>query len=148
VEALGATAVAIVQGYAQAGAGFVGDCMQRQQRLTHSAFSSERQFLDRHIGALAEEPPLIGDMVGQWAGPVLRPGAPAPVRLLDRLRPVGEPVEGVVDGDGVANTSGGHSRRRSVIRAPLAAYQVDAGVCSLTPSSFRQWPFVALPAST
>ena len=87
-----ALAVGAVHGHAEPGTGLVGDGMQRQQRLTHSVLSSERQFLDRHIGALAKDPPLIGDQIGQRAGPVLRPGAPAPARLLDRLRPVGEPA--------------------------------------------------------
>jgi hypothetical protein len=61
--------IGAVQGHAQAGAGLVGDGMQRLQRLTHSALSAERQFLDRHIGALTKDPPLIGDKVGQWASP-------------------------------------------------------------------------------
>ncbi len=82
------------------------------------------------------------------AGTVLRPGAPAAARLLDRLSPVAKRAGGPISHrQGVAkrfrpasttfvsaNTSGGHSRSRSVIGAPLAAHQVDASVGSPTPS--------------
>ena len=131
-----------VQGDAQPGTGLVGDRMQRQQRLTQSVVPPDRQVLERHLGALAKDAKLSRDQIGHRAGTVLRPGAPAAARLLDRLRPVAKAARGPVAGLGEdiakrLRTGQHHIREREHIRRPLQESIRDRGSAGGVPR--RRW---------
>ena len=80
-----------IESHAKAGAGFIGNCMKREQRLAQARIVSFGQLFERHLCSLAKDFPLLSQKIGKRPVPIFHPNAPLPARLLDCVRPVSKP---------------------------------------------------------
>jgi hypothetical protein len=83
-----------VQRDAEPGARLVGHRVKREQRHAHAPVEPLGEMLERHVGPLLDDSPLLADELGRRAATMLRPRGPTQSPRDDHARPAGIALRG------------------------------------------------------